>query len=151
MAQSLAKVWTHLIFSTKDRFPFLSDAQIRRDMHAYLATVLRSQDCHTVIVGGTKDHVHALFALSRKYSISAIVKEVKRTSSSWIKDISQREGKFRWQNGYGAFSVSRSQLDQVTRYIETQEQHHQLVTFQDEYRALLKKYEVEYDERYLWA
>jgi REP element-mobilizing transposase RayT len=150
MAQSLSRLWTHLIFSTKDRFPFLTDEQIRRDMHAYLATVLRSHDCQTLLVDGAKDHVHALFALSRKYSISTIVKEVKRTSSSWIKDISRTHRKFHWQNGYGAFSVSQSHLDQVRSYIERQEQHHRRVTFEDEYRAFLKKYEVEYDERYVW-
>jgi len=82
-------------------------------MHAYLATVLRSHDCQTLLIDGAKDHVHALFALSRKYSISTIVKEVKRTSSSWIKDISRTHRRFHWQNGYGAFSVSQSHLDQV--------------------------------------
>jgi hypothetical protein len=85
-----------------------------------------------------------------EHSISAIVKEIKRTSSGWIKDISPGQGKFRWQNGYGAFSVSQSHLDQVRSYIETQEQHHRRVTFEDEYRAVLKKYEVKYDERYVW-
>ena len=150
MAQSLSRLWTQLIFSTKDRFPFLADEQIRRDMHAYLATVLRSHDCQTLLVNGAKDHVHALFALSRKYSISTIVKEVKRTSSSWIKDISPIHRKFRWQNGYGAFSVSQSNLDQVRHYIENQEQHHRVLTFEDEHRTFLKKYEVEFDERYVW-
>jgi REP element-mobilizing transposase RayT len=150
MPQSLSKLWTHLIFSAKDRFPFLADERIRRDMHAYLATVLRSHDCQTLLVNGAKDHVQALFALSRKYSISTIVKEVKRTSSSWIKDIGPTYRKFRWQNGYGAFSVSQSHLDQVRRYIENQEQHHRRVTFEYEYRAFLKKYEVDYNERYVW-
>ena len=150
MAQSLSKLWTHLLFSTKDRFPFLTERETQRDMHAYLATVLRSHDCQTVIVGGAKDHVHALFALSRKHSISSVVKEIKRTSSSWIKDMSASHKKFHWQNGYGAFSVSQSHLDQVIRYIETQEQHHRRVTFQDEYRGLLERYQIEYDERYVW-
>ena len=150
MAQSLSRLWTHLIFSTKDRFPFLKDEQIRRDMHAYLATVLRSHDCETVIVGGEKDHVHALFALSRKYSISTIVKEIKRVSSGWVKDLSQSQRKFHWQKGNGAFSVSQSHLDKVITYIERQEQHHRRVDFQGEYRGFLKKYQVEYDERYVW-
>ena len=150
MAQSLSRLWTHLIFSTKDRFPFLKDEQIRRDMHAYLATVLRSHDCETLIVGGEKDHVHALFALSRKYSISSVVKEIKRTSSGWVKNLSQSQRKFHWQNGYGAFSVSHSHLDKVASYIERQEQHHRRVNFQGEYRIFLKKYQVEYDERYVW-
>ncbi|MFN2493938.1 MAG: transposase [Pyrinomonadaceae bacterium] len=150
MAQSLARVWIHLIFSTKDRFPFLLDKPLRVDMHAYLATVLRNHECETLIVGGVEDHVHSLFALSRNYSIATIVKEIKRTSSSWIKGISPGQAKFHWQGGYGAFSVSQSQLDQVVKYIEDQEQHHQRVTFQDEYRAFLKQYGVQYDERYVW-
>ncbi len=150
MAQSLARLWTHLIFSTKNRFPFLSDKNIRGDMHSYLAKVLRSHDCETLMVGGVTDHVHALFALSRNYSIAEIVKEIKRTSSSSIKEVSPSLKKFHWQNGYGAFSVSQSNLEQVIRYIEKQERHHQRVTFQDEYRAFLKKYKIEYDERYVW-
>jgi REP element-mobilizing transposase RayT len=150
MAQSLARLWTHLIFSTKDRFPFLNDKSIRTDMHAYLAAVLRSHDCETLIVGGVEDHTHSLFALSRTYSIATIVKEVKRTSSGWIKDLSPKLRKFHWQGGYGAFSVSQSNLSEVIRYIENQEEHHKRVTFQDEYRAFLKAYGVEYDERYVW-
>lgn len=104
MAQSLARLWTHLIFSTKQRYPFLSDPTVRADMHAYLGTVLRNHDCPTLRVGGTEDHVHALFMLSRNYSIANIV--IKRTSSASIKTVAQGYSKFRWQAGYGAFSVS---------------------------------------------
>ncbi|HEX6189569.1 MAG TPA: IS200/IS605 family transposase [Pyrinomonadaceae bacterium] len=150
MAQSLSRLWTHLIFSTKDRFPFLSDQQIRRDMQSYLSTVLRSYDCETLIVNGTGDHVHALFALSRKHSIASVVKEIKRTSSSWVKEVSPTLRKFHWQNGYGAFSVSQSHVRRVCQYIENQESHHRRRTFKDEYRAFLKKYEIQYDERYVW-
>lgn len=103
MAQSLSRLWTHLIFSTKERFPFLSDQQTRRDMQAYLSTILRSYDCETLIVNGTADHVHALFTLSRKHSIASVVKEIKRTSSNWVKEFSPALRKFHWQNGYGAF------------------------------------------------
>ena len=116
MAQSLSRIWIHLIFSTKDRFPFLSDERLRRDMHAYIATVLRSHDCETLVVNGTADHIHGLFGLSHKHSVAMIIKEIKRTSSGWIKEISPLE-KFHWQNGYSAFSVSQSHLDRVCRYI----------------------------------
>jgi putative transposase len=150
MAQSLSRLWTHLIFSTKNRTPFLKDLTIRNDMQAYLATVLRSHDCETLIVGGTGDHVHALFDLSRNYSIATIVKEIKRTSSAWVKDVAPSCKRFHWQNGYGAFSVSQSHLDRVYRYIERQEEHHRRVTFQDEFRSFLKKYGIEYEERYVW-
>ena len=150
MAQSLYRIWTHLIFSTKDRFPFLSDLNLRRDVHAYLATVLRLHDCETVIVNGTGNHIHALFSLSRKHSVATIVKEIKRTSSAWIKEGSPTLRKFHWQNGYGAFSVSQSHVNRVNQYIEDQERHHRHATFEDEYRRFLKKYEIKYDERYLW-
>lgn len=150
MAQSLAQLWTHLIFSTKNRFPFLTDKLFRADVHAYLATMLRQYDCETLIVGGVEDHIHALFALSRNYSIATVVKEIKRPSSSWIKATSPRLAKFYWQAGYGAFSVSQSNLEDVIRYIENQEDHHRRITFQEEYRAFLKAYGIEYDERYVW-
>ncbi len=150
MPQSLAKLWVHLIFSTKDRYPFLSDELVQADMHAYLATVLRNHDCETLIVGGVEDHVHALLALSRNYSIADIVKEIKIASSRWVKEKSRTLRMFSWQRGYGAFSVSQSHLVQVTRYIERQKEHHQRVTFQTEYRSFLKRYNVEYDERYVW-
>ena len=137
MAQSLARLWTHLIFSTKDRFPFLSDKAIRTDMHAYLATVLRKHDCETLIVGGVADHIHALFSLSRNYSIATIVREIKRTSSSWVKELSPHLEKFHWQNGFGAFSVSESGVEEVREYIRSQSEHHQRVSFQDEFRMFL--------------
>jgi len=130
MAQSLSRLWTHLIFSTRNRFPFLKEPQIRNDIHAYLANVLRSHDCETLIVGGTSDHVHALFDLSRKLSIATIVKEIKRTSSAWVKDVDPSCKKFHWQNGYGALSVSQSHLDRVYRYIGRQEQHHRMALLQ---------------------
>jgi len=150
MAQSLSRLWTHLIFSTKDRFPFLTDKILRREMHAYLAEMLRKHDCETLIVGGVEDHTHSLFALSRTHSIASVVKEVKRTSSGWIKDTSRKLSKFHWQGGYAAFSVSQSNLNDVIHYIENQEEHHKRVTFKDEYRAFFNAYGVEFDERYVW-
>jgi len=119
-------------------------------MHAYLATVLRSQDCETIIVGGVEDHVHALFALSKNHSLADVIQAIKRTSSSWVKGLASNLRKFYWQRGYGAFSIGQSQIEEVTRYIERQEEHHQRVSFQDEYRLFLEKYRVEYDERYVW-
>ena len=150
MAQSLARLWTHLIFSTKERFPFLTDKSVRRDMHAYLTTILRKYGCETLIVGGVEDHTHSLFALSRNHPISKVVKEVKRTSSGWVKGLSPKLASFHWQGGYAAFSVSQSNLSHVIAYIENQEEHHKRISFQDEYRAFLKAYGVEYDERYVW-
>ena len=150
MAQSLSRLWTHLIFSTKDRFPFLDDKVVRVEMHAYLSQMLRAHACETRIVGGVEDHVHALFALSRVQPVASVIKEVKRTSSTWIKQTSRKFEGFYWQGGYAAFSVSHSNLDAVTTYIENQEEHHKRVSFQDEYRAFLKMHAVEYDERFVW-
>ena len=150
MSQSLSKMWSHLIFSTKDRYPFLSDNNVREQVHAYVATILRNHDCPTLQVGGAADHVHVLFALSKNHSVAQVVYEVKRSSSKWMKTKGLAYKKFYWQSGYGAFSVSQSHVEQVRRYILRQEQHHRKVTFQDEYREFLRRYDVEYDERYIW-
>ena len=143
-------MWTHLIFSTKDRYPFLSKPEIREEAHSYIAGILRKHDCPTLLVGGVADHVHSLFALSKNHSIAEIVYEVKRGSSKWIKTQGSEFGKFHWQNGYGAFSISQSHVEVVRLYIAAQERHHRKVTFQDEFREFLRRYEVEYDERYVW-
>jgi REP element-mobilizing transposase RayT len=119
-------------------------------MHAYLSEMFRKQGCETLIVGGVEDHTHSLFALSRTHAIAGVIKEVKRTSSGWIKGASRKLSKFHWQGGYAAFSVSQSNLVNVIRYIENQEEHHKRVTFQDEYRAFLNAYGIEFDERYIW-
>lgn len=150
MSQSLSKMWSHLIFSTKERFPFLADKNIREQLHAYMAAILRNHDCPTLQVGGVADHVHALFVLSKNSSIAQIVYEVKRGSSKWIKTQGEEFKKFHWQSGYGAFSVSQSHVEQVRRYVLKREQHHRKVSFEDEYREFLRRYEVEFDEQYVW-
>jgi len=150
MSQSLSKIWTHLIFSTKERYPFLSDETIRHEMHSYLATILKANNCPTLLVGGVADHVHLLFVLSKNHSIASIVWAIKRSSSKWVKGEGASLKKFYWQEGYGAFSVSQSDVERVQRYILNQETHHRRKTFQDEFRKFLKAYEVEYDERYVW-
>lgn len=150
MPQSLSKIWTHLVFSTKERYPFLIDETVCRDLHAYLAKILKANNCPTLIVGGVSDHVHALFVLSKNHSIANIVWEIKRSSSKWIKGQGSELSKFHWQEGYGAFSVSQSHVEQVQKYILNQEEHHRRKTFQDEFRGFLRKYEIEYDERYVW-
>jgi putative transposase len=150
MSQSLAKIWSHLIFSTKERYPFLSDRHVRDELHAYMASILRNHGCPTLQIGGVDDHIHALFVLSKNSSIAQVVYEVKRGSSKWIKTQRPEFKKFHWQNGYGAFSVSQSHVEQVRRYTLRQEQHHRKVTFKDEYREFLRRYDVRYDEQYVW-
>jgi putative transposase len=146
--QSLANVLIHLIFSTKDREPFLAQEDLRRRTHAYLAEVLRNLECPTLMVGGVTDHVHALFRLSRTQSIASVLEHLKKSSSKWIK--TQGITGFGWQRGYGGFSVSESNAAAVVEYIEKQEEHHRKMTFEDEFRLILKRHRVQFDERYVW-
>ncbi|MEX1139773.1 MAG: IS200/IS605 family transposase [Bacteroidota bacterium] len=150
MAQSLSKVLLHIVFSTKNRFSFLIDREIRAQMHAYLGGICRGVDCPALIVGGVADHCHILCRLHRTLSISDFVGNVKRESSKWIKTKGHVLTKFGWQNGYGAFSVGQSEVERVKAYIRDQEIHHKTKTFQDEYRAFLREFEIDYDERYVW-
>jgi REP element-mobilizing transposase RayT len=147
MAQSLAKLWVHLIFSTKHREPWLTDA-VRAELHPYLARVFQACDSETVVVGSAVDHVHALFELPRTMTLAQVVEEVKVSSSKWLKG--KVGPSFGWQAGYGAFSVSASQVRAVRAYVEGQAEHHRVKTFQEEFRAFLRRYQVKCDERYLW-
>lgn len=150
MAQSLAQVYVHIVFSTKHRQNLLANAAIRQEMHAYLASILKALESPALLVEGMGDHVHMLCRLSRTATLAKIVGEAKRGSSKWIKTKGGQYAGFQWQNGYGAFSVSYSQVAAVREYIAHQEQHHQRMTFQDELRALLVKHQIEFDEQYVW-
>ncbi len=147
MPQSLAKVYVHLVFSTLHREPWLQEA-MRPSLFGYLAGICQNHECSAVKIGGTADHIHALFLLHRTLPLSKVVEEVKKGSSKWLK--TQGLPAFAWQAGYGAFSVSASQVEAVSRYIENQEQHHRKITFQDEFRRFCRRYGVELNERYVW-
>jgi putative transposase len=149
MPQSLSKVILHIIFSTKNREPWL-DSDVRPRMHAYLATICRDLGTEIVRVGGVADHVHIVTILPRTVSQAQMIEQIKKASSKWIKALGSPYRGFSWQRGYGAFSVSPSQLDAVLQYVETQQKHHRTRTFQEEYRELLRKHQVDFDERYLW-
>jgi putative transposase len=149
MPQSLSKLYVHLIFSTQHREPLLIPS-VRWPLHAYLATVLKNQDCPALRIGGTIDHAHLLFRLSKNLALADVVEKVKTSSSKWLKTQAGTLQSFHWQNGYGGFSVSAAEVDSVARYIEGQEEHHRVVSFQDEYRRFMEEYRVEYDERYVW-
>src|SRR6476659_5250275 len=142
MPQSLAKILVHAVFSTKDRRPFLRDLAIREELHRYLGGILNNLDCQPITVGGVEDHVHLLCALSRTCPAAEMVKELKRGSSLWLKTKSPNLQDFAWQNGYGIFSVGFSQKASVCDYIAGQEEHHRKISFQDEFRLLLKRYEI---------
>src|SRR5512140_1545909 len=129
MPQSLSKVIVHITFSTKNREPFL-DSNVRPRMHAYLATICRDLGVELVRVGGVADHVHIVTTLPRTLSQAQLIEQIKKTSSKWIKAVDARYRTFAWQRGYGAFSVSPSQLDAVLQYIDGQKEHHRTRTFQ---------------------
>jgi REP element-mobilizing transposase RayT len=150
MPQSLAKILVHTVFSTKNRRPLLRNRELRDELHHYLGGILTNLECQPVIVGGAEDHVHFLCALSRTCDAATMVKEVKRGSSIWLKTKANELQDFAWQNGYGVFSIGYSQIESVRSYIAGQEDHHQRVSFQDEFRQLLQRYEIEFDERYVW-
>ncbi len=150
MSQSLSSVILHIVFSTKGRFPFLSDEDERRQVHAFLGGIAKRLHCPPILIGGVSDHVHILVQLGRSISKADLVKELKRGSSLWIQERFPHIAKFAWQAGYGAFSVSPSNVEAVRTYIANQPEHHARVSFQDEFRAFLEKHGVAFDERYLW-
>ncbi|MBP8128887.1 MAG: transposase [Candidatus Hydrogenedentes bacterium] len=149
MPQSLSMNLIHLIYSTKNRDACLTPA-IRPNLFAYQAAILREWDSRAIVIGGVSDHLHTLLVLSKNHALCKVVEEVKRSSSKWLKTQGRSFAGFHWQNGYGAFSVSQSHVAHVRRYIEGQEEHHRAMSFQDEFRSFLRRYKVEYDERYVW-
>jgi putative transposase len=146
MPQSLANIFIHLVFSTKNREQTIVLA-VEPELHAYMATIFNENGCHAILINGTTDHAHALFNLSRTITIAEIVNAVKSNSSKWMKT---KSASFNWQGGYGAFSVGQSDLERVKGYIAKQKIHHQKQTFQDEFRDMLKRAGIEHDERYVW-
>jgi putative transposase len=149
MPQSLSAVYIHLIFSTKERRPFLLDETVRGLLHSYLGGISKQLECAPIITGGMEDHVHLLARFGRTITQAEWVKELKRVSNLWLKEQHSIRD-FEWQSGYADFSVSASNLEQVKRYIANQEQHHRKMNFQDELRTLLRRYHVEWDEGYIW-
>jgi REP element-mobilizing transposase RayT len=149
MSQSFTKLYAHLIFSTKNRRPFLDD-EIRPRVHAYLATVIRNIDSPYVVVGGVADHVHILFDMGKMHAPVEFAEQVKRESSKFVKTLGLQYRDFYWQRGYGMFSVSPTHFPDAESYVRDQEKHHRLNTFQEEFLEFLKRYGVEYDERYVW-
>ena len=149
MGQSLVKNYIHLVFSTKYREPLIQES-VEAELHAYLGGICKNLECHPIKIGGYTDHIHILCMLSKKITLVKLAEEVKSHSSKWIKTKGDQYINFYWQDGYGAFSVNPAEIQTVILYIENQKEHHRAKTFQDEYRAFLKKYQVEYDERFVW-
>jgi putative transposase len=149
MPQSISTVLVHLIFSTKNRWPFITP-EIETELHPYMASIFRALKSPSLSIGGFDDHVHILFSLARTTNTAELVEAVKTDSSKWIKTKGVTFKKFQWQRGYGAFSIGQSQVPALKRYIARQRLHHQRVTFRDEYRRFLASYGNNYDERYVW-
>ena len=149
MPQSLAKIYIHLIFSTKNGQQLIVST-IEGQLYKYMATVLISQGSMPVKIGGMPDHVHILTQMPKTQTVSKLVEEVKKRSSKWIKKKGAELEEFSWQQGYGVFSVSQSHLDAVEKYIVDQPKHHKKLSFKDEFLAFLKKFKVDFDEKFLW-
>lgn len=150
MPQSLSAVYVHLVFSTKDRRPWLRGPELREALHAYLGGISKRLESAPIRIGGPDDHVHLLARFGRTMTQADWVKELKRASNLWLQEQGPQHADFQWQSGYAMFSVSASSLQRVVDYIERQEEHHHRMTFQEELRAMLRKHGVEFDERYLW-
>jgi len=149
MPQSLAKIYVHAIFSTKNREPVLAEGW-REELFCVLGRAANNLGCQSLIVGGVAEHVHLLFQLSRTLAIADAIGKIKSTSSLWIGQTQAELSGFHWQAGYAVFSVSQSNVEAVRAYIRNQPEHHQRHSFQDELREWLRLYEIEWDERYVW-
>ena len=149
MGQSLVKIYLHIIFSTKHRNAVI-DESIENELHSYLGGVCKNLECPPIKIGGFTDHVHLLCLQSKKITVIKLLEDLKSNSSKWIKTKADRYNDFYWQTGYGAFSVSPSEVEAVKAYIENQHQHHKSITFQEEYRRILTDLHIDFDERYVW-
>jgi putative transposase len=148
MASTFTNLLFHIVFSTKDRTPSIHEG-LRERLYEYMGGIIRGERGTLLEIGGVPDHVHLLAKLKSDISIAEMVRLVKSNSSKWVNELNGSTGRFEWQTGYGAFSVSESQAKKVRKYIQDQESHHAKVSFRDELITLLKKHGIEYDERYL--
>lgn len=149
MGQSLVKNYVHIVFSTKHT-KALIHPPYEEELHAYLGGICKKLECTPIKVGGYTDHIHILCMLSKKIALIKLLEELKSHSSRWMKTKDKSLNNFNWQEGYGAFSVNPVEVEIVINYIAKQKEHHRKKSFQDEYRAFLKKYKVDYDERFVW-
>ncbi len=149
MSHTFSDLVTHIVFGTQDRLPLI-DSELRRELHAYLGGIVHNLGGIPLTIGGVADHVHMLVELKPKVPVADAVGKIKANSSNWVHTFGGMRRRFFWQKGYSAFSVSRSNVKRVQRYIESQEQHHRHVTFQEEYVRFLKEYGIAYDERYIF-
>jgi putative transposase len=149
MANTYMQIYIQVVFAVQERDSLIKK-EWREELFKYIAGIFKNKGIKLIAIGGVEDHIHILFALDPKLALSDIVRNLKANSSKFINEKSFVRGKFYWQEGFGAFSYSRSQLDGVTRYVLNQEEHHAARSFKDEYIELLKRFEVGYEDRYLF-
>ncbi len=149
MSQSLADVIVHIVFSTKERNPWIQP-EIEPELYAYLSATCRNFDSPVIQLNGIADHIHMLLLLGKTIPISKLISEVKTSSSRWLKTKGNQYRDFSWQNGYGAFSVSRPSINGAIKYVASQKNHHKKVTFKEEFLLMLDRAKIKYDEKYLW-
>lgn len=149
MSQSLAKNYMHIVFSTKYREQLIYPP-FEAELHSSLGGICKKLECQPIKIGGYTDHVHILCMLSKKIALMKLLEEIKSSSSKWYKTKDESLNNFYWQDGYGAFSVSPTQVEKVEAYIENQHVHHSKVKFQDEYRKILVKNKIDFDEKFIW-
>lgn len=149
MAQSLSQILIHIVFSTKNRVDCIPE-DLESELYAYIASICKSFKSQAIKIGGTSNHIHILCILARTISVSTLIEKIKTGSSKWIKIKSNELKSFSWQSGYGVFSIGTSQIQVVKIYIENQKNHHKKLSFEEELRDLFQKYQIEFDERYVW-
>lgn len=150
MAQSLSKLYVHIIFHTKYNQDLI-DAAIETELYAYIGGIIKANGSFPIKINGIKNHIHILASMSKNIALAKFVEEIKRNSSRWIKTKDVQYQGFAWQGGYAGYSVSQSVVAKVERYIDNQKEHHKTISFQDEYRKFLDEYGIDYDENYLWT
>ncbi len=149
MSQSLSDIILHIVFSTKERQPWIQ-RDVEEELYRFINGVCRNLDCSVIKINGVEDHIHILLQLGRTTSTSKLISEVKSSSSRWIKTKGNQYSKFAWQGGYGAFSVSRPTIEGAIKYLSSQKEHHKTVTYKEELLVMLQRAQISYDEKYLW-
>lgn len=149
MPQSLVKILIHAVFSTKNRVNLITP-EIENELFGYMSGIVENNKSKLILANGTENHVHLLISLGKTLAISELIGDIKRDSSVWIKKQDSQFSKFHWQEGYGAFSVGQTQVNEVMKYIANQKEHHQEKSFENEMRGFYRKYGIEFDEQYVW-
>lgn len=149
MSQSLSKLYTHIIFHIKTSSPIIRDSE-SKNLYAFIGSLLKKNDSTPITINGINNHIHILCVMSKNIALAKLVEEIKRNSSRWIKSLVSYYSMFAWQGGYAGFSVSQSLHNKTKDYINNQKEHHEKLSFRDEYLLFLDEYGIDYDDRYLW-